>query len=327
MKAVLCKTWGGPETLVIEDVPSLVPEAGELVIDVKSASVNFPDVLMIQGKYQLKPALPFTPGSEAAGVVRAVGEGVEGFAVGDRVLSYVVLGAFAEEVRIAADRVVKMPPGVADDVAASFILTYGTTHHALIDRAGLKAGETLLVLGAAGGVGLAAVEIGKLLGAKVIAAASSGEKLAVCRSRGADETINYATEDLRERLKAVTGGKGVDVVYDPVGGSYTELALRSMAWRGRFLVVGFANGEIPRIPLNLALLKGCAIVGVFWGEFTRKEAARARAGLEELLGWLAAGRLRPHVSAQFPLSRTADALRAMQSRTVTGKIVIHPEAD
>jgi NADPH2:quinone reductase len=270
MKAVLCKAYGPPESLVVEDLPSPQPGAGEVVIAVKAASVNFPDVLIIQNKYQFKPALPFSPGSEVAGVVKAVGDGVTNVAPGDSVMAITVYGAFAEEVKTEARRLLPLPDGMNFANAAAFGLTYATSHFALVDRGELKTGETLLVLGAAGGVGIAAIEIGKVLGARVIACASTGEKLAVCREHGADETINYAIEDLRERIKELTGGTGVDVVYDPVGGQYTEPAMRSLAWRGRLLVVGFAAGEIPKIPLNLTLLKGCSIVGVFWGEFTRR---------------------------------------------------------
>ena len=271
MKAVLCKQFGPPESLVVEDLPSPIPGKGEVVVSMKAASVNFPDVLIIQNKYQFKPPLPFSPGSELAGVVKSVGEGVTAFKAGDPVIAFTTYGAFAEEVKVESGRLVPIPEGMDFNSAAAFLLTYGTSDHALRDRGALKAGETLLVLGAAGGVGLAAIEIGKALGARVIACASSADKLAVCREHGADDTINYATEDLRERVKQITAGKGVDVVYDAVGGPYTEPALRSTAWRGRLLVVGFAAGDIPKIPLNLTLLKGCSIVGVFWGDWVRRE--------------------------------------------------------
>jgi NADPH2:quinone reductase len=276
MKAVLCKAWGGPETLVVEEVPSPHAGAGEVVVDVKAAGVNFPDMLMIQGKYQVKPPLPFTPGAELAGVVKEAGGGVTHVKPGDAVIAYVNTGAFAEECLAPAARIVPMPRGVDFAPAAAFTLTYGTSWHALKDRAQLKPGESLLVLGAAGGVGLAAVELGAAMGARVIAAASSDDKLAVCRAHGASDTINYATEDLRERLKQLVGEKGVDVVYDPVGGAMSEPALRSMGWRGRFLVIGFAGGEIPRLPANLVLLKGSAIVGVYWGEWMRREPEASR---------------------------------------------------
>jgi len=325
MKAVLCKAYGPPESLVIEDVESPVPGPGEVVISVKASGVNFPDVLIIQNKYQVKPPLPFSPGSEVAGVVKAVGENVTHVQAGDEVFAFTVYGGFAEEVKTDAKRLLPIPAGMTFATAAAFGLTYATSDHALRDRGELKAGETLLVLGAAGGVGLAAVEIGKALGARVVACASSDDKLAVCREHGADETINYATEDLRERIKAITGGTGADVIYDPVGGSYTEPALRSIAWRGRLLVVGFAAGDIPKIPLNLTLLKGCAIVGVFWGEFTRREPERFAQAMRQLGQWYAEGRIRPHISATYPLDRAADALNDMAQRRVVGKVVLTAE--
>jgi NADPH2:quinone reductase len=326
MKALLCKAWGGPETLVLEDLPSPRPGPGEVVIDVKAAGVNFPDVLIIQNKYQVKPPLPFAPGAELAGVIKEIGAGVTGFAPGDRVIAMTTWGAFAEECVARMEQLIRMPAGLDFATAAAFTLTYGTSWHALKDRGGLRPGEALLVLGAAGGVGLAAVEIGKALGARVIAAASSAEKLAVCRAHGADETIDYATEDLRARLKALTGDKGVDVVYDPVGGPYAEPAIRSTGWRGRYLIIGFANGEIPRIPLNLMLLKGSSLVGVYWGDWTRREPAAAAAGMAELLGWLAAGKLKPHLSGRYPLARAGEALVALAGRKVAGKLVVEPEA-
>ena len=322
MRAVLCKSFGPPESLVVEDVASPAPGPGEAVISVKAASVNFPDVLIIDNKYQLKPPLPFSPGSELAGIVKAVGDGVTAFTPGDRVMAITGYGAFAEEVKTEARRMLAIPAGMDFATAAAFGLTYATSEHALFDRGALKAGETLLVLGAAGGVGLAAIEIGKILGARVMACASTDEKLAVCRQHGADETINYATEDLRERIKALTGGAGPDVVYDPVGGSYTELALRSIAWRGRLLVVGFAAGDIPKIPLNLTLLKGCSIVGVFWGDWARREPQHFAEAMARLESWYADSRLKPHISATFPLERAADALTLMASRKVTGKVVL-----
>ena len=322
MKAVLCKAYGPPESLVIEDVESPTPGPGEVVISVKASGVNFPDVLIIQNKYQVKPPLPFSPGSEVAGVIKAVGDQVTHVKPGDEVFAFTVYGGFAEEVKTDAKRLLPIPAGMNFATAAAFGLTYATSDHALRDRGELKAGETLLVLGAAGGVGLAAVQIGKALGATVIACASSDDKLAVCREHGADETINYATEDLRERIKAITGGKGADVIYDPVGGSYTEPALRSIAWRGRLLVVGFAAGDIPKIPLNLTLLKGCAIVGVYWGEFTRREPERFAQEMRQLDQWYGEGRIRPHISATYPLDRAADALNDMAQRRVVGKVVL-----
>ena len=322
MKAVLCRSYGPPESLVVEDVPPPTPRRGEAIISVKSAGVNFPDVLIIQNRYQVKPPLPFSPGSEAAGVVKAIGEDVNHVKIGDRVMAITGYGAFAEEIAVDAARLLPIPEGMDFATAAAFGLTYATSDHALRDRGGLNAGETLLVLGAAGGVGIAAIEIGKALGARVIACASSPDKLDVCRAHGADETIDYATEDLRERIRALTAGRGPDVVYDPVGGPYTEPALRSIAWRGRLLVVGFAAGEIPRIPLNLTLLKGCSIVGVYWGEFSRREPERFAESMRRLARWFADGKLRPHISSIFPLDRAADALTLMAERKVTGKVVL-----
>ncbi len=322
MKAVLCKAFGPPESLVIEDLPPPTPGPGEVVVSVKAASVNFPDVLIIQNKYQFKPPLPFSPGSELAGVVKEVGEGVGHFKPGDKVIAFTGHGAFAEEVKTEAARLVPLPAGMDFNTGAAFVLTYGTSDHALRDRGALKAGETLLVLGAAGGVGLAAIEIGKALGARVIACASTDDKLAVCRAHGADEAINYATDDLRERIKALTGGKGVDVVYDAVGGPYSEPAFRSIAWRGRLLVVGFAAGDIPKLPLNLALLKGASIVGVFWGDFGRREPKQFAASLRQLGQWYAEGKLKPHISQVLPLAKAAEALNLMAARKVTGKLVL-----
>jgi len=322
MKAVLCRQFGPPETLVYEDLPSPTAGPGEVVVSVKAASLNFPDVLIIQNKYQFKPPLPFSPGSEMAGVVKQVGDGVKGYKPGDRVIAFTTYGAFAEEVNVEATRLVPIPEGMDFNSAAAFLLTYGTSDHALRDRGALKAGETLLVLGAAGGVGLAAIEIGKAMGATVFACASSADKLEVCKQHGADAAINYATEDMRERIKELTGGKGVDVIYDAVGGPYTEPALRSTAWRGRLLVVGFAAGDIPRIPLNLTLLKGCAIVGVFWGDFARREPKAFAASIAQLGAWFREGKLKPHVSQTFPLSQAVEALKLMAARKVKGKVVL-----
>ena len=325
MKAVLCRQFGPPESLVIEDVPSPRPAPGSVVVSVKAASVNFPDVLVIQDKYQYKPPLPFSPGCELAGVVKEVGDGVTRVKRGDAVMAYTPHGAFAEEAVIDAARALAIPDGMDYATASTLLVTYGTVEHALQDRAALRPGETLLVLGAAGGIGIAATEIGKALGARVIACASSDEKLAICRERGADATINYATTDLRDQIKQITGGAGVNVVCDPVGGPYTEPALRSTAWRGRLLVIGFAAGDIPKIPLNLVLLKGCAIVGVFWGEFVRREPDRFAASVARLAAWHREGKLRPHISHTFPLERTAEALRLMADRRVVGKVVITVE--
>jgi NADPH2:quinone reductase len=322
MKAVLCKKLGPPEDLVVEEIPSLEPRAGQVVISVKAAGVNFPDTLIIQGKYQFKPEPPFSPGGEAAGIVKSVGEGVTSVKPGDRVIAAATWGGFAQEMVADADRLAPMPDGMDFVPASAFILTYGTSYHALKDRAHLQPGETMLVLGASGGVGLAALQIGKAMGARVIAAASSDAKLELCKRNGADEVINYGTEDLRSRIKQLTGGKGVDVVYDPVGGPYSEPALRDMAWNGRFLVVGFAAGDIPKIPLNLALLKGCSIVGVFWGAFTRNEAERNRRNNEELMQMYLAGKVKPHIHATYPLERAAEALNEVLYKRVTGKVVL-----
>lgn len=289
MRAVRCNQHGLPDTLTVETLPDLHPEAGEIVIDVKAASVNFPDVLIIQNKYQFKPPLPFTPGAELAGIVREVGADVTRVKPGMRVAAYTAQGAFAQQARARETDCVVLPDDVDLALAAAFTLAYGTSYHALVDRGALKSGETLLVLGAAGGVGVAAIQIGKILGARVIAAASSAEKLAFCREQGADEIIDYRNEDLRERVKALTHGQGPDVIFDPVGGAYAEPAFRSIGWRGRYLVVGFANGEIPKLPLNLALLKGASIVGVFWGDHMRREHAIADTEFATMVDWIKAG--------------------------------------
>ncbi len=324
MKAIQCQEWGGPDKLRLVDVPRPEPKAGEVRLRVNAAGVNFPDALIIQKKYQQQPPLPFTPGSEVAGTVDALGEGVTNLKVGQRVIGFVGLGAFAEYVCGQAALAIPIPDQVSDDIAAAFTLTYATSHHSLIDRAQLKAGETLLVLGAGGGVGLSAVEIGKLLGARVIAAASTDEKLAAAHEHGADALVNYSNVDLREAVKTLTDGKGCDVIYDPVGGAYTEPALRSIAWRGRFLVIGFANGEIPKVAANLLLLKGASLVGAFWGEFARREPANNKKMLAELFGWLVQGKLHPHVSHAYPLAETPQALDALLNRRAIGKLVIRP---
>ncbi len=322
MKAVLCKAFGPPESLVIEDIEPAKPGNGQVVISVKACGVNFPDTLIIQGKYQSKPPFPFIPGSEVAGIVKELGEGVVTFNVGTRVMAYIGMGGFAEEVVADASQIILMPHPLDFTTASAFLLTYGTSHHALKDRAQLQPGETLLVLGAAGGVGLAAVEIGKAMGARVIAAASSDEKLEVCKQHGADEVINYSKEDLRDCIKQLTGGKGVAVAFDPVGGDYSEPVLRSMAWGGRFLVIGFAAGDIPRIPLNLPLLKVYSIVGVFWGSFMERDPKHGQENLMELLTWFAEGKLKPHVSATYSLEHVTDALNDLMQRKVTGKAVL-----
>jgi len=322
VKAVLCKELGLPEKLVVEDVPSPSAAKGQVVVSVKACGVNFPDTLIIQGKYQFKPELPFSPGGEVAGIVKEVGEGVTRVKRGDRVIAFNTWGGFAEEIAVDAERTIPMPPAMDFIPASAFVLTYGTSYHALKDRADLKAGETLLVLGAAGGVGLAAIQLGKMMGANVIAAASNDAKLQICKQNGADHVINYGTEDLRARIKALTAGKGIDVVYDPVGGPYSEPALRDMAWNGRFLVVGFAAGEISRVPLNLTLLKGCSIVGVFWGAFTRNEPERNRENNYDLMAMYAAAKVRPHIHATYPLERAAEALNEVLNKRVTGKVVL-----
>ena len=322
MKAVLCKQHGLPDTLVVEDVPALKAGPGQVVVGVKAAGVNFPDVLIIQGKYQFKPEPPFSPGGEVAGVITQLGAGVHGVKLGDRVIASSTFGGFAQELVTDADRLIPMPDAMDFVPASAFVLTYGTSYHALKDRAQLKSGETLLVLGASGGVGLAAVQIGKAMGAHVIAAASSDAKLSVCKDNGAHELINYAQEDLRARIKASTGGRGVDVVYDPVGGAYSELALRDTAWNGRFLVVGFAAGDIPKVPLNLALLKGCSIVGVFWGAFTRNQPEVNRRNNQELLQMYLDGKVKPHIHATYPLERASEALNEVMNKRVSGKVVL-----
>jgi NADPH2:quinone reductase len=324
MRAVRTHDLSGPSGLRVDEVPEPTVTGGQVLIEVHAAGVNFPDVLLSRGMYQFKPTPPFSPGGECAGVVRAVGAGVTGVAPGDRVAATVVNGAFVEQLCVPEDRVIKLPDAVGFDVGAATLLTYATTYHALVDRAALAAGETLLVLGAAGGVGIAACELGALLGARVIAAASTDDKLAFCREHGATDVINYAREDLKERIKALTAGKGVDVVYDPVGGPLAEAALRGMAWQGRYLVVGFAAGEIPRIPLNLVLLKGCQIVGVFWGSFAARDPARNRAHCDQLFRWVAEGKLRPAVDAVLPFERAGEALERLEQRQVKGKLVLVP---
>jgi len=322
MKAILCVEHGPAEMLVVRDIAEPVPGEDDALVRVHAAGVNFPDTLIIENRYQFKPELPFVPGGECAGVVEAVGAKVRHLRPGMRVMAFTTWGAFAEKVVAPARNLVPVPDGMDDAVAAAFTIAYATTYHALVDRAAMKAGESLLVLGASGGVGLAAVEIGKALGARVIAAASSPEKLAVCREHGADETIDYEREDLRERIKALSDGKGVDVVYDPVGGRFTELALRSLAWRGRLLVVGFAAGDIPKVPANLLLLKGSAMLGVFWGDFAKREPGRLLADLQSLFGWIRDGTLRPRIAGVYPLERGAEAIAQVAARRVSGKLVI-----
>ncbi len=326
MKAVVCREFGPPEKLVLEEVPDPVAGPGQLVIESHASTVTFPDALMIEDKYQFKAKLPFVPGGEAAGLVLEVGEGVEGFAVGDRVIGQTgLVGGFQEKVLVAAGATRRLPEAVGFAEATGLLYAYGTGYYGLKHRGGLKAGETLLVLGAAGNVGLAAVELGKLMGARVIAAASSPEKLAVCVERGADETIDYSREDLKTRAKELTGGAGVDVVYDCIGGDYAEAALRAIAWEGRFLVIGFTAG-IPKLPLNLTLLKGCQVIGVFYGAMIARQPELLAEITADLDRFLAEGKLHPYVSARYPLAAAPQALRDLLDRKVTGKVVIEANA-
>ena len=325
MRAVRIHELNGPSSLRVDEIadpPS--PGAGEVVIDVKAAGVNFPDLLLVRGKYQFKPEPPFSPGGEAAGIVSAIGSGVTSVKVGDRVATTLLHGAFAERITVPELATAKIPDGVSFEVGAATLLTYATTLHALVDRANIQKGETLLVLGAAGGVGVAAIELGKLLGARVIAAASTEAKIAFCKEHGADEGVVYGVEDLKDRVKTLTNGDGANVIYDPVGGNYAEPALRSIAWKGRYLVVGFAAGEIPKIPLNLVLLKGCEIQGVFWGSFAMREPEKNRENARKIFGWVAEGKLRPHVDAVIPFARASEALERLERREVKGKIVLVP---
>ena len=323
----MCREFGPVQSLAIADVPPPAVAPGRVLMRVEAASVNYPDALMVQGKYQFKPELPFIPGFEVAGVIDAVGEGVTHVKRGERALAICGAGGFAELVLADADAVFLLPPHVDTASAAAMPLAYATSYHALLDRAKLAAGETLLVLGAGGGVGSAAIQLGKIIGATVIAAASSREKLEVARRCGADHMIDYSAGDFRAQLRDVAGSRGVDVVYDPVGGAYSEPALRSTAWEGRYLVVGFAGGEIPRIPLNLTLLKGSSIVGVFWGEFRRRSPLRAAQQIEQLVAWLSEGRINPLVSARYPLSEAVRALESILERSVVGKVVLVPQLE
>jgi NADPH:quinone reductase len=324
MKALLCTRPGKPEDLTVADLPDPKAALGEAVVRVESAALNFFDLLIIAGKYQYKPAHPFSPGAEFAGVVESLGAGVTGFAPGDRIIGYSGWGAARQKLAIAAQRLVKMPAGLDADRGCGLIVTYGTSYYALKNRGNLKRGETLAVLGAAGGTGLAAVELGKLMGARVIACASSDDKLGFARQHGADDGVNYATGDLREALKALGGEHGVDVVYDPIGDRYAEPALRSLAWLGRYLVVGFAAGEIPKLPLNLVLLKSCDVRGVFWGSWTERDPDGHRANTADLLRWCAEGKLSAHVHATYPLTDAARALADIAGRKVMGKVVLKP---
>jgi len=324
MKAVLCKELGLADKLAYEEVADPKPGKGEVLVDVKAAGLNFPDTLIIQGKYQFQPPLPFTPGGEGAGVVAEVGEGVKHLKSGDNVIFMTQTGAFAEKVVVPAITAVQMPAGLDYKVAAGITLTYGTSYHALKQRAQLQPGETVLVLGAAGGVGIATVELAKAMGAKVIAAASTDEKLAFCKESGADELINYSTEDMRDRIKEITDGKGVDVIYDPVGGDYTEAAFRSMAPNGRLLVVGFAAGDIPKIPINLCLLKQASLVGVFWGAWARANPPAQIENMTEILTMLAEGKIRASVNDVFPLAEVEAAYACLTERRAKGKVILTP---
>ena len=322
MHAWLCENPVGVEALVWKELPTPVPQAGEVLVAIKAASLNFPDLLIVQNKYQMKPPLPFVPGSEYAGVIEAVGPDVKHLKVGDAVAAFGGTGGFGTHAMPKVAQVMPLPPGFAFDDASAFVLTYATTHHALIDRAALKAGETVLVLGAAGGVGTAAIQIAKAVGARVIAAASSDAKCALCTELGADATINYSNGNLRDEIKRLTDGKGPDVVYDPVGGDLAEPVFRSIGWRGRYLVIGFAQGGIPALPWNLALLKGASIVGVFWGEFARREPKANAAALAELAKWYAEGKVKPVIDQRLPMADLAKAFAYMGSRQVRGKLVM-----
>jgi NADPH2:quinone reductase len=322
MHAWLCQTTTGPQDLVWRELPTPEPGPDEVLIAIRAASINFPDLLTVQGKYQFRPELPFVPGSEFAGTVEAVGSAVTQLRVGDPVAVIGNSGGFATHACIKAANAIPLPAGFPLQDAAAFAFTYGTSHHALLDRGQLAARETVLVLGAAGGVGTAAVQIAKAAGAKVIAAASTDDKCTACRSIGADATINYSRENLRDALKALTGGHGPDIVYDPVGGELAEPALRAIAWRGRYLVVGFAAGGIPALPFNLPLLKGAAIVGVFWGDFVKREPAANARMLGELAGWYAEGRIKPVIDAALPMQELPQAYRRMAERDIKGKLVL-----
>jgi len=322
MRAVLCKELGTPESLVLEEVPGLIPGPGQVLISVQACGVNFPDTLIIQGKYQFKPDLPFSPGGEISGVVKQVGSGVDSLKIGDRVIAFSTWGGFAEELVVDQNRTVIISDKMDYERASAFVLTYGTSYHALKDRAHLREGETLLVLGASGGVGLAAIQLGKAMGATVIAAASNPEKLSACQENGADYVINYAQDDLRQSVKEITKGRGVDVIYDPVGGSFSEKALRDMSWGGRFLVVGFAAGEIPKVPLNIPLLKGCSVVGVFWGEFTKREPDLNKQNNQELMDLFDQGKISPHIHRVYPLEKAGEALNELLQKRVIGKVVL-----
>src|SRR5262245_31719383 len=324
MKAILCTRSGGPDDLELADVPEPIARPGDVVVSVTAVGLNFYDTLIIAGRYQKKPPFPFSPGGEFTGVIESVGEGVTGFAPGDRVIGYITYGAARERIAVSAEKLVKLTADLDLVRAAGLTIIYGTAYHGLIERAQIKRGEILAVLGAAGGVGLAAVELGKLLGARVIACASTDDKLAFARAHGADAVVNYANEDLRAALKRLGGEHGIDVIFDPVGGPYSEAALRAIAWKGRHLVVGFATGEIPKLPLNLTLLKGCDVLGVYFGDWVRREPDRYRASIDALARWAAEGKLSCHVHHAYPLAEMSQALKALTQREAMGKVIVRP---
>ncbi|MDY3331405.1 MAG: NADPH:quinone oxidoreductase family protein [Pelistega sp.] len=326
MKALMCHQFGPIDDLQVEEVSSLEPQAHEVIVRVEAASVNFPDALIVQGFYQIKPSFPFSPGAELSGEIIKVGSAVEGWAVGDRIIASCGYGAFSQECRVDASRLISLPDEMSPDLGAAFVMTYGTSLHALKDCAALQAGETLLVLGAAGGVGLAAIEIAKQMGAKVIAAASSEEKRQLCLEVGADAVVDYTQDNWRKQVEALTDGKGVNVVYDAVGGSYSETALRTLSWRGRFLVVGFAAGKIPHIPLNLALLSERKILGVFWGQAVRLNPQQHQENMALLVDWFKQGKIKPVVTQQVPLSQAKQAIQDLADRKIKGKVVVLPQA-
>ncbi len=327
MKAIRIEKLGGPDDLVLCDLPQPVPGPGQVRIAVEAAGVNFPDLLIIAGKYQVRPDLPFTPGHEVAGTVLETGPGVSHVAPGDRVMATVQTGGYAEEALAEAQSVFRLPDGVSFEQAGGFPIAYGTSYHALVDRAGLKSGETLLVHGASGGVGLTAVELGKKLGATVIGTVGSDEKIDIVRRYGADHVINYSTENFRDRVLELTAGKGADVIYDPVGGDVFDLSRRCIAWAGRLLVIGFASGRIPELPVNHALVKGYSLVGVYWGAFAERDPDANRANFETLLNWCAEGSLDPHVSMRFPLAKAGEAMKTLRARKTTGKILVLPRLE
>src|SRR5438067_4144856 len=324
MRALLCREYGPIERLRVEDVPAPRPGPNEVVVEVKASSLNFPDALMVQGLYQVKPPLPFSPGMELSGIVKEVGPGVRGVKSGDRVIASPGRGGFAQECVVGADGLSALPAAMEFETGAALLLTYCTSLHALKDCGHLQPGETLVVLGAAGGVGTSAIEVGKAMGAKVIAAASSEEKLAFCKELGADETIDYEKSDLRQRILDLTGGKGADVVYDPVGGAYTEAALRATSWRGRLLVIGFASGTIPAVKLNLALLKERSLIGVYWGDWTQRDPEGQRRNVEQLVAWFAEKKIKPAVSERVSLEEAPAAMQRLLERKVKGKVVVAP---